>query len=260
MKRSKPITPSYGNRGRLNGADRGVRRVAPTFGKVLHLTGSTKGPERFAVESDAERLVVQLLTIDPRVQRLDPQPFQVDLIDGRVLYSHEEVLAAKAKHRGREGQKFYTPDFRVYWLDRPRSAIEVKLEGYEGTKDYQAVLALARDILEANGYHFARLVIPANPRHPLRGNLPLLSTAAGRKDLWPSPALLQRLDQLCEAGPTTAAQLCRALDLSPNLMPVLLASGAVRADLFSQPIFGAMPLEAAYGDLSHLILIHEVSQ
>lgn len=260
MKRSKPLTPSYGNRGRLNGADRGVRRVAPTFGKVLHLTGSTKGPERFAVESDAERLVVQLLTIDPRVQRIDPQPFQVDLIDGRVLYSHEEVLAAKAKHRGREGHKFYTPDFRVHWLDSPRAAIEVKLEGYEGTPEYQAVLALARDILEANGYHFERLVIPANPRHPLRSNLPLLAKAAVRKDLWPSPELLSRIEQLCGTQPTTVAEACRALDLYPNLMPVLLASGAVRADLFRQPIFGAMPLEAAYGDLNHLILIHEVTQ
>ncbi|WP_164962404.1 hypothetical protein [Rubrivivax sp. JA1026] len=100
MKRAKPAI-AYGTRGRLGGADGGIRRVAPSFGKVLHLTSSDKAGDRFAVESDAERLVSHLLTVDPRVRRFEPQPFTVDLVDGRILRSREAVAEARQKHRQR---------------------------------------------------------------------------------------------------------------------------------------------------------------
>lgn len=241
MRRSGRVPPRYGSRGSVGGADVGVRRVAPTFGKVLLLTSSAKSSEALAVESDAELLTVDMLTLDPRVKRFDTQPFTVDLIDGRLLRTAEEVSAARARHRGREGNKFYTPDVGVEWHDGPQSAVEVKLEGYEGDQD----LGLAQSILESYGYRFQRVVIPANPTHPLKRNLPLLRQATMRQDLWPSAELLERIQGLFAEGPVLLGQACPALGISPNLVPVLLACGAVSADLFSCHIHGAMQLVLA---------------
>lgn len=256
MRRSGRLPPRYGSRGLAGGADVGVRRVAPTFGKVLVLTSSPKSGEALAVESDAELLVVDMLTLDPRVKRFDTQPFTVDLIDGRLLLTAEEVSAARARHRGREGNKFYTPDVGVEWHADSRSAIEVKLEGYEGDQDFGP----ARTILESYGYRFQCVVMPANPTHPLKSNLPLLRQAAMRQDLWPSAELLERIQRLFADGPVLLGKACPALGISPNLVPVLLASGAISADLFSRHIHGAMPLEFADGDLAHLMLIEEVQR
>lgn len=123
---------SYGRRGRLSGADAGIRRVAPSFGKALYLTYSAKTNGLFAIESDAERLVANMLTLDPRVASFRPQPFRVDLLDQRILRTADAIAEARQKHKSREGAKFYTPDFEVVWLDRTRSIFEVKVEGYEG--------------------------------------------------------------------------------------------------------------------------------
>lgn len=254
MRRSARLPPRYGSRGHAGGADVGVRRVAPTFGKALHLTWSHKAGGRIGVESGAERLTAHMLTLDPRVRRFDTQPFTVDLIDGRLLRTPDEVKAARSKHRDRAGNRFYTPDFGVEWYDDPRSAVEVKLEGHEGAGDY----AIAQDILKAYGYRFQRVVIPGNPRHPLHSNVPLVRQAAMRTSLWPSSALLQRIQLVFDGGPLPLGEACPALGISHNLVPVLLASGAIAADLHAQHIYAAMPLQRGDGDLGHLMLIEKV--
>lgn len=257
MRRAAP-TIAYGKRGRLGGADAGIRRVASTFGKVLHLTGSSKSAERFAVDSDAERLAAHLLTIDPRVSRFTPQPLTVDLVDGRLLKTQADVSAARQKHRQRIGRKFYTPDFGIERVDNPHEVAEVKLEGFEGDAEYNATLQQGQEVLDAAGYRFTRLVIPADAKHPLRSNLPLLKKAAGRRDLWPESGLLERIESVCSRGLVPLADLCTQLGISPNLVPTLLISGAVRADIVRQRICGVMLLEYAFGDLTHLHLIEEV--
>lgn len=257
MRRSSS-TIAYGKRGRLGGADAGIRRVASTFGKVLHLTGSSKSAERFAVDSDAERLAAHALTIDPRVTRFTPQPLTVDLVDGRLLRTPDDVSAARQKHRQRIGRKFYTPDFGIERVDNPHEVAEVKLEGFEGDAEYNVTLQQGHEVLDAAGYRFTRLVIPADARHPLRANLPLLKKATSRKDLWPDSELLARVEDACGAGPIPLTDVCRKLDLSPSLIPVLLVCGAVRADVVRQRIYGPMLLEAAYGELAHLHLIEEL--
>ncbi|MBN6207494.1 hypothetical protein JYK21_13550 [Ralstonia pickettii] len=83
-----------------------------------------------AVESDSERLVAHMLTLDPRVKRFKAQPLTVDLIDRRLLRTREAVTEARARYKDRDGPKFYTPDFEVNWHSISRSIIEVKLEGY----------------------------------------------------------------------------------------------------------------------------------
>lgn len=257
MKRAKPAI-AYGTRGRLSGADSGIRRVAPSFGKVLHLTSSDKAGDRFAVESDAERLVSHLLTVDPRVRRFEPQPFTVDLVDGRILRSREAVAEARLKHRQRTGWRFYTPDFGFEHAAMPRAAAEVKLEGYEGDADYLAALGRAEEVLDAAGYRFVRMVVPANTKHPLRANLQLLKIAKHRPDLRPDPQQLERIEAACGPEAVTLSALCAGLSTAPGAVPAWLICGAVRGDVAREHICGSMKLDAAFGDLSHLHLLEEL--
>ena len=259
MRRPQSIKASYGSRGkRLANADAGIRRVAPSFGKALFLTYSTKSSGQLVVESDEERLVAHMLTLDPRVRAFKPQPFKVDLIDRRLLQTSEAVAEARLRHKDRQGPKFYTPDFAVDRHSAPRSAIEVKREGHDGDDDYKAVLKQAAQILESAGYLFSTAKMPASP-HPLRGNLPLLRKAASRSDLWPSADLIQKIQAVCAGQHVTLRTLCEELNLSPNLVPALLVSGAVSADVASHAIRGEMVLTSAFGDLSHLELLERVT-
>jgi len=249
----------YGRRGSLGGADAGIRRVAPTFGNVLHLTSSGKAGGRIAVNSDAERLISQMMTIDPSITTFAPQPFTVDLVDKRVLRTPEEVTDARQRHRGRQARrKFYTPDFSYQRGMQSRFALEVKLEGFEGGPEYDEVLLLAKEILESAAYQFQCAVVPADPRHPIRTNVALLKQAASRADLFPDPGLLDRIAELCAGGPVVLSDLCEQSGLSPSMVPVMLICGAVSASLSTERICGLMLLEAAGGDQSHLQLIGEL--
>lgn len=257
----RPMSKScgtYGRRGKLTIADKGVRGVAPTFGKVRHLTFSSKCCGELVVESDAERLTAHMLTLDPRVKGFKTQPFTVDLLDQRLLKTPEEFAIARKKHSQRAGPKFYTPDFAIDWHRTTRSALEVKLEGFEGDETYQDRIRLGSSILEAHGYCFAIVVMPANPRHPLRGNLPLLKMASSRLDLWPTDTLAQDLTEICSHKPVLLKELCVTLDISPNLVPALLVSGCVASNLTEQSLNGSMLLSAAYGDLRHLELLEQL--
>jgi len=259
MTRPKPVI-AYGTRGNLGGADSGIRRVANTFGKELHLTSSVKAAERLAVESDAERLVSHLFTVDPRVRRFAPQPFTVDLIDRRVLRTADEVCEARHRHRKRSGWRFYTPDYGLDHATMPRAVVEVKLEGFEGSSDYEGALCQARSVLDAAGYSFTRLVVPANAKHPLRVNLQLLKMAAHRSDLLPDDERLSRISTICDGEPVALGELCATLEMLPGVVPVLLLHGLVKGDVARQRICGAMRLEAAHGDLSHLHLLEELAK
>ncbi len=248
----------YGRRSLRHGSYSGVRRVAPTFGKVQHLTYSSKSAGAVSVESDAERLVLHLLTLDPRTRSFEPQPFTVDLVDGRLLRTPEALCEARSKHKYIQGPCLFTPDFAVDWLDGPRSAIEVKLAGYEGDASYAQALRRAAEVLDAHGYRFSKVVWPAHREHPLRFNLPLLKAASQRADLRPDSALVQRVQDFCGDDTVSLAELCRELSLPPSHVPLLLVAGVLSADLFRQRLDGRMELRCAYGDLGHLALFDEV--
>lgn len=248
----------YGRRGASSGADAGVRRLAPTFGKTRFLTSSPKAGGQLVVESEAERLFSHLLTLDPRVRRFAAQPFTVDLIDHRILRNKAAVTEAVAKHKGRQGPKFYTPDFSVDWHALPRSACETKLEGFEGDADYQSKLDRAHPILEASGYRFLRVVIPADPRWPLRSNIGLLTKAASRQDVLPPDGLIAAVETAVCDGAVPLGTLCRDLAISPSLIPALLVSGVLQGNVVRQHLNSAMALSLAHGDLSHLEVVDQV--
>lgn len=251
---------SYGRRGRMEAANAGVRHLASTYGKARWSTFSIKAGGSVNVESEAERFVAHLLAIDPRVRAFAPQPFCVDLIDKRLLLSRAAASAAWRAYHDLPGPKLYTPDFSVDWGDGLRHALEVKQEGFEGDDEYQEKLERARPVLSANGYPLRTAVMPANTAHPLRLNARALKQATLQSHACLTATLVLRVRERCEAGPVTVRTLCEDLGLMPGVIPVLLVSGLLTAELAHQPIGGPLELSLAYGDLSHLCLLEAVER
>jgi hypothetical protein len=251
---------SYGRRGRLSAANTGIRHTASTYGKAKLGTYCEKANGHLIVESDAERFVAHLLAIDPRVRFFQPQPFCVDLIDQRVLFTREAVREAWHKHRDVPGPKLYTVDFSIDWQDGLRHAVEVKAEGFEGDDVYWDKVTRARLILAANGYPLRTVVLPANTAHPIRMNSRALKQAAHQVGSYLTDELVERVTQRCKDGPISLRTLCTDLELSPGLIPVLLVSGVLAADLVHHAICGTLELSLAYGDLDHLCLLEGVEK
>jgi hypothetical protein len=253
-------SPSYGRRGRLNSANTGIRHTASTYGKAKLGTYCEKANGHLIVESDAERFVAHLLAIDPRVRAFQPQPFSVDLIDQRLLFTKEAAREAWLKHRDVPGPKFYTVDFSVDWQDGLRHAIEVKAAGYEGDDVYWDKVARARPILTANGYPLRTVVLPADTAHPVRMNSWVLKQAVRQVSFYLTDELIERVTRHCEDGPLRLRTICSDLGLSPGLIPVLLVSGVLAGNLIHQTICGTLELSLAYGELGHLCLLEGVEK
>lgn len=249
----------YGKRPGMSGVDTGARRVASTYGKESFLTHGKKSGGLMVVEQEAERLAAHMLTLDPEVVEVWTQPFMVDLVNGTVLRSADERREAWAQQRGKKGARFYTPDFLVRLSGGIERAVEVKLEGYLGDERYQQKLEHAERVLWANGYEFARPVVPRSSKHPLRTNVPLLHQASLHDDLMPGPEVCEEVARLANQGAITLADYCAGLGMSANMTPVLLAFGALRMDLHAHPIRGSAPAEPAFGSLDHLQLLWSLS-
>lgn len=254
------VAPAYGRRGCLNAANTGIRHTASTYGKAKIGTWSEKGSGHLNVESEPERFVAHLLALDPRVATFQPQPFTVDLIEQRLLFTREAVREAWHLHRDVSGPRFYTPDFGVDWQDGLHHAVEVKAEGFEGDAGYWDKVARARLILAANGYPLRTVVYPANSTHPVRMNARVLKQASHRVSHYLNDALVERVTHRCEQGPVTVHSLCNDLQLPSGVIPLLLVSGLLAADLAHHPICGTLELPLAYGDLSHLCLLEAVER
>lgn len=251
---------SYGRRGRLNSANTGIRHTASTYGKAKLGTYSEKADGHLIAESEPERFVAHLLTIDPRVRSFQPQPFCVDLIDQRLLLTREAVHAAYHRHRDVPGPKFYTADFSIDWQEGLHNAVEVKAEGFEGDDVYWDKVERARPILAANGHPLRTLVLPANTAHPIRMNSRMLKQGTHQVRAYLTDELVERVTRRCESGPVLLRALCSDLALLPGLIPVLLVSGVLSADLAHHIICGALELSLAYGDLDHLCLLEGVEK
>ncbi len=253
-------TASYGRRGRLNSANTGIRHTASTYGKAKLGTYSEKADGHLNIESEPERFVAHLLTIDPRVKAFQPQPFCVDLTDQRLLFTKEAVRQAWLKHHDLPGPKFYTADFSVDWEDGLHHTVEAKAEGYEGDDVYWDKIARARPILAANGYPLRTVVLPASNAHPIRMNSRALKQAVHQIGTYLTEQLVERVSIRCQDGSVSLRVLCEDLSLLPGVIPVLLLGGVLTGDLVRHTICGTLELSLAYGDLSHLCLLEGVEQ
>lgn len=250
--------PSYGNRGQRNTANAGVRLTASTFGKARIGTYVEKANGHITVESAAERLVAHMLCIDPRVRTFKPQPFSVDLIEQRLLFSRAEISEARKMRKGIRGQTEYTPDFATVQIDGLQYAYEVKIEGYEGDANYRKKIECAREIIEAHGLSLFMVIVPADERHPLLVNIQLLKPALTRANEYLTPDLVDQVERYCTSGPVLQRDLCSDIQIPPGLIPPLLVTGVLKADVLHHRIQASLELSPAFGDLSHLCLIEEL--
>ena len=250
--------PVYGVRGRRSAGNAGIRLTARTYGKARIGTYAEKADGHITVESDAERLVAHMLCVDPRVRSFRQQPFTVDLVDERLLFTREERSESRRLRGGRTGESEYTPDFSVVQVDGLQRAYEVKLQGFEGDDRYWAKVERAREIMEAYCYPLSTVVVPADERHPVVVNAQLLKQGIARARQYVTPDIVDRVEGYCASGPVLQRALCANLQIQPGLIPPLLATGVLQADLAHHHICATLELSAAYGDLSHLCLIEEL--
>ena len=251
-------SPSYGIRSRRNAMNAGVRLTARTYGKARIGTYAKKADGHITVESDSERLVAHILSIDPRVRSFKPQPFTVDLVGERLLFTREEVSEARRIRGGRTGDVEYTPDFGTVQIDGLLHAHEVKLEGYEGDDRYWRKIEHAREIMAAYCYPLSTVILPADERHPVVVNAQLLKPAIARAHTCLTRDIIDRVERYCGSGPVLQRALCANLQIPTGLIPLLLVTGVLQANLARYHINAALELSAGYGDLSHLCLIEEL--
>lgn len=202
----------YSSRPGLKKVDIGARKVAPTYGREVFATSVEKGGGALVFETDAERLMAELLGFDPRVRRIQPQPFAIDLVEGLLLRTAEQRSAARRKYASRKGASIYTPDFYVERDDGKQIAVEVKLAGFAGDDADHDRMAQGTQVLKTFGYEYARVVMPNNPHHPLRSNIGLLHAAAQRPDLLPADQVVARVTDVADRGATTLFDYARGLE------------------------------------------------
>jgi hypothetical protein len=254
------MTAKYNSRPATRTVDKGIRKVASTFGSVLFLTHNDKSNGTVAVNCESERIVSNFLGFDPSVHSFEPQPFKVDLIDRCLLRTQQECTDALRRHKDHLGPKTYTPDFLISRSNSTRQVIEVKHQAFLGDAEYDLKLSDAAGILYSNGYEFARVVIPSNSRDPIHSNAPLVRQAFMRKDLWPTPEVVERINQLAEQGASRVRDYLVPLQISANLIPIFLACGALSMDLVQHHINGESPVQPAFGSLDHLQLLERFIQ
>jgi hypothetical protein len=137
-------------------------------------------------------------------------------------------------------------------------AYEVKLQGYEGDDRYWKKIERAREIMEAYCYPLSTVVVPADERHPVIVNAQLLKPAIARAHQYLTPDIINQVEHYCESGQCCSEHCAPTSRFKRDLIPPLLATGVLQADVAHHHISAALELSAAYGDLGHLCLIEEL--
>ena len=253
---------NYGRRGANVGLRVGSRLVSTTYGRTSNAVAASKSVDRrpFLVDSEGEQLVAQILDIDPGVVAFRAQGVTVDLVEGTLLQTVEQRNAARTKYRQVAGPCLYTVDYVADLTGSRQCALEVKLDKFVGDDDYHVKVNLARSILSRYGCDLWVVIIPGDQRCPVWTNIPLICQALLHRDLWPSSETLDEIDRLSAAGAVKARDFLRPLGLGPNMLPIMVASGALSADLLEGHLRGDSKVEAAHGDISHLQLIERLKK
>lgn len=254
-------TPHFSPRPGVKKLDCGIRKVAPTYGRAAFHTFAPKSHGAMVVESASERLVSQMLGLDPSVHSFEPQPFTVDLVQGDVLHTPEQKARARRRDKVRgESSNFYTPDFLVRWSLGATTALEVKTRGWEGNEASEHKLELARNALGEHHIDFVRLIVPSSWRHPLLTTIPLLHQAARRSDLQPDLHVMDQTECLAANGACSLGEFCSGLGMDTRMAPVLIVFGAIKVDLLAHELKSDTPATSACGDLDHLCLVEGLAQ
>lgn len=226
-------------------ADNTARRIHER-GKVQKASflGGRKVNGLIQTESRLEASAVFMAELDPRVAKLSPQPFTIDLGTGRVWRSKAELMEAYRGKRLRP--KVYTPDFRI-------------------------LLASGRQVLLETKHTRFLLRSSASELPGLLAQMGLRLIIATEADLWGpvdhnARLLCQYLDHA--PGPDLAADLARwfvepraiefafsAMGLTQRDVLGAIATGHLACDLRNARLTPRTAVRAALGDRSYLELL-----
>lgn len=249
----------YSSRPGMKKIDIGVRKVAPTYGLAALVTHVDKGGGTLLFDNSAERLVANLLGLDPRVRHFQRQPFTVDLVEGRLLRTADERNLARQRYAGRPGPSLYTPDFNVEHGNRRLIAIEVKLKGFPGADTDNERMTLAAEVLKHYGHEFLLVHVPDDLAHPLHASTGLMHQASLRKDVRPAANVIDRVERLADDGARTVADYILGLGISVDYLPSLVVHGVLSMDVITHRMERRSPAAAGYGSLQHLELVDRLT-
>lgn len=239
--------------------DVGARKVAPTYGKAAFLTHCTKAGGMVVLESAAERVLAHMLQIDPNILRFAPQPYTLDLADGRLLRTADEKGEARQRHANHPAPRFYTPDFEAAGERGHRVALECKLSSHPADGPHDVALrAVVAELLRSHGVQFRRVVVPAAAAHPLRLNVFALHQATLQPRAEVEAVIGTRADALAcalDAGrPWVLGELVKKTGVPFGVIPRLLLDGVLALDLATVRIKADAVVTPGSGDLAHLQL------
>lgn len=100
---------SYGKRRGQEAVNTGIRPIAPTYGRASFLSYSHRSGYTHATESANERLVSQMLDIDPSFKSHQAQPFTVDVLEQRLIHARAERNKLSATRKKTSEMRRATP-------------------------------------------------------------------------------------------------------------------------------------------------------
>lgn len=249
-------TQSRKPRGMPESVVQGVRLLGRVSGRVSVVYFSQKAGGFIPLESPTEKTVAQLADLDPRIVRLQAQPFTLDVLTGTIYETREELLLGRQTREKNDVKvREYTPDFLLITLDGRRIVVEVKAEQFPGPEEYQLKLAQAKKILDANGYEFILVTLQHAPNFPITQNADLLTSFARNYRGTLSADQIAYAEELLEIGPRELGTVCQEIKLSLREAPALILTGVVSLDLTVSRLNVASQVACAYGDLAHLAIL-----
>lgn len=237
----------------------GSRKLGGVGGRAAVLHYSRKAEGTIALESVAERALVQIADIDPRVRGIKAQPFTVDVVTGALYYTKEELKQARQGRQRAEARiRDYTPDLSLDIVTGHTVIVEAKDERFleaEEADEYWKKIERARSILLQRGYDFQLVPTNAKLNHPLFANAAILSAFANQSSNTPYSEQLEAVERLFQEVPApTLRDVLKVTSTSLREAPMWFLSGVISADLKSVAIGINTLVTAAFGDLGHLQL------
>jgi hypothetical protein len=232
---------------------RGHRKKAFLYGSV------TMGHELY-LESHLETMAARALDLDPRVRAFHAQPFCITL-DGSAVYPTQGSAFASLQPAplrdlaGATGSPLlYTPDFLVELASSLYVLVEVKEEselvwlGEEMEQKTQAAKAAGYRMIVVTDQHVGQ---PG-----LESNLATLRDATKALRTQGVSAELRQLAQAAAGHDDVFTWQQLARDFPAHVLQMGIAGGVLGCELRRGMVGRNTPLWPAYGDLSHLQLLH----
>lgn len=228
--------------------------------KKAHLYGSVTMGRELYLESHLEKQTARALDTDPRVRAFYPQPLCITLDDSAVYATQGSAFASlppvplRYLSRATDAHLLYTPDFLVELKSASSLLVEVKEEdelvhlGEEMEQKTRAAKAAGYRLIVVTEKHVGQPGLESNLA-TLRDATKALRTQGAIPELRRLEEAVARSD-----GAFTWQQLAR--DFPAHILQMGIAGGVLACELRRGMVGRDTHLWPAYGDLSHLQLLH----